>query len=192
MSNLLRIRTIKSGVLALALLASARICSAQAMVGADRGSEIVPFGYVSILSTDWGPYHNYGYTVGVDYTRFIRSIVQPSLEFRYNSANGKTVSEHSYEGGLKLQTTIRGFHPYATILYGHGDIKFNYYIPGYSGDASGIYAFGGGADFNLGPQWKVRLDYSRQHWNLDPNTLTPSTLGVGVAYTVPFHSGRPH
>lgn len=160
------------------------------MVSADRGAEIAPFGYLSILNPDWGPYNNTGYTVGVDYTRFIHSIVQPSIEFRYNHANGTTVNERSFEGGLKLQTTVHNLHPYGTILYGHGNIDFNYSIPGYPGDASGIYAFGGGLDFNVKPQWKVRLDYSRQHWNLDPNTLTPSTLGIGVGYTIPFHTGR--
>jgi hypothetical protein len=36
----------------------------------------------------------------------------------------------------------------------------------------------------------LRVDFSRQQWNIDPQTLTPTTLGVGIAYRIPFHNGR--
>jgi hypothetical protein len=183
-------RTLKPSLLLGVLLAATQIAAAQAVVSAERGAELAPFVQTTLLSPDWGPTRNFGYTVGVDYTRFIHShsIVQPSVEFRFTSANGHTVNEHSYAGGLKLQTTIRRIHPYATLLVGKGTITFNYDNGNYYGDSSFIYSIGGGADFNVAPQWKVRLDYTHQHWNLDPNTLTPTTLGVGIAYTLPFRT----
>jgi hypothetical protein len=189
MQSLLR-PILKPALLLGVLLAATQLAVAQAVVSAERGAELAPFVQTTLLSPDWGPTHNLGYTVGVDYTRFIHSIVQPSLEFRYTSANGTTVDEHSYAGGLKLQTTIRRISPYATLLLGKGTITFNYNNGNYYGDSSLIYSIGGGADFHITPQWKLRLDYTHQHWNLDPNTLTPTTLGVGIAYRVPFHTRR--
>lgn len=173
-----------------ALLPLSTTARGQAMVGAERGAELAPFGMATVLSPDWGPTHNLGYTVGLDYTHFIRSIVQPSLEARLTSANGSTVNESSYSGGLKLQASIHGIHPYATVLAGRGTIKFNYNNGNYYGDASIIYSFGGGAEFNVTPAWKVRVDYTHQHWNLNPNTLTPTAVGIGLAYRLPFFSGQ--
>jgi len=173
------------------LLASAGIVSAQALITAGRGSEIAPFAQTTLIYPDWGPNRNFGYTVGIDYTRYIRSIVQPSIEIRLTGANGKAVNEHTYTGGLKLQTTIHGVHPYATILAGYGTIAFNYPNGSYTGDNSVIYSLGGGADFHVTSQCKLRLDFSQQEWNLGTNaSLTPVALSVGVSYALPFHNGR--
>ena len=130
--------------------------------------------------------------VGVDYTRFIRSIVQPSLEVRVTGANGTVVNEHTYTGGLKLQTTVHRIHPYATFLVGYGVIDLNYFNGGYNHDNSVIYSLGGGADFDVTSLLKVRLDATHQNWNLggSDGSLTPVTFSVGVAYSLPFHSGR--
>ena len=49
------------------------------------------------------------------------------------SANGTTVNERSYTGGLKLQTSIHRVHPYATFLAGYGTIHFNYNNGTYTG-----------------------------------------------------------
>jgi len=73
---------------------------------------------------------------------------------------------------------------------GHADIDFVHPIGTYYGDASMIYTLGGGADFNVTRQWSVRMDFTDQRWNLDPNSLTPTAFGLGVAYSIPFHVGR--
>jgi opacity protein-like surface antigen len=130
---------------------------------------------------------NLGYTVGVDYTRFIRSIVQPSLEFRMTRANGDTVDERSFTGGLKLQATIHRVHPYATFLGGNGDIYFVHPINNYLSDNSFVLSLGGGADLDVTSQLSVRVDFTHQQWTIDPQTLTPVTLGIGFAYRLPFH-----
>ena len=172
------------------LLASSQIAPAQAMEAAQRGGEIAPFALTTLLSPDWGPTTNVGYTVGVDYTHFIRSIVQPSLELRMTSANGSTVGERSYIGGLKLQTTIHGIHPYFTLLGGEGRITFTNPTNSYVGDNTFIYSLGAGAIIPIHSQLDLRLDFTHQQWNINPQTLTPVTLNVGIGYRLPFHNGR--
>lgn len=181
----------KSAALLGIMLATAPVLTAQALVAGERGVEIAPFAQYALLNPDWGQTNNFGYTAGLDYTRFIRSsFIQPSLEFRYTRANGQTVNERSYTGGFKLQTTVHNIYPYATILVGHGNIDFNYPNGGYQGDNALIYAFGGGAEFNVTQCWKLRLDFSSQHWNLGNYPLTPFTLGVGIAYRLPISNHR--
>lgn len=190
MSNLSHCSIWKVACLCVVLLTSARLAPAQAMEAAQRGGEFAPFVQTTLLSPDWGPTSNVGYTIGVDYTRFIRSIVQPSLEVRMTSANGSTVGERSYIGGLKLQTTIHGIHPYFTLLGGEGRITFTNPTNSYVGDNTFIYSLGGGAIIPIHSQLDLRLDFTHQQWNIDPQTLTPVTLSVGVAYRLPFHNGR--
>jgi opacity protein-like surface antigen len=189
MRNLLQTRTRKAASFLGILLATTGIASAQALITAGRGAEIAPFAQTTIVSPDWGQTRNIGYTLGVDYTRFIRSIVQPSIEIRMTSASGITVNERTYTGGLKLQTTVHGIHPFATFLAGYGTIHFNN-TTFYTGDNAMVYSLGGGVDFNVTQQWKVRADFAGQNWNLGNATLSPMTLGVGVAYSLPFHTGR--
>lgn len=184
MRNLLHRSTLIFGV----LLAATQVAAAQAIVSAQRGAEIAPFAQATLIGPDYGQTHNLGYTVGLDYTRFIRSsIVQPSIEFRYTSAKGITVNERSYAGGVKLQTTIHGIQPYATLLVGHGNIDLAVPQGTYAGDNAIIFAFGGGADFPVTHLLRVRAEIMSQHWNLEQATLTPTTYGLGVVYVLPFH-----
>lgn len=174
------------------LVAGATIAvRAQAIPTVQRGAEFAPFVQTTIVNPDWGQTKNIGFTAGFDYTRFIPAIVQPSLEFRATRATGRTVNESTYLGGIKLQTTIHNIHPYAVVLAGKGIIGFNYfYNGGIKGDDSAVYAYGGGAEFNVRRSWKARAEYTQQHWDFDPNTLSPSNFGFGVAYSVPFGNRR--
>jgi opacity protein-like surface antigen len=190
MRKLLNHWTMKSLLLLGVSLAARAVASAQAVETAQRGAEITPFFQSTILRPDYGPTNNFGYTIGVDYTRFIRSIVQPSLELRVNHAGGLTVGETGYLGGLKLQATVFGIHPYGTFLAGSGTITFTHPIGYYYSDGSFVWALGGGADFNVTSSIKLRADFTQQHWNIDPPVLTPMTFSLGVAYSLPFHRGE--
>jgi len=181
--------TVLTGMLAGFVLTATPVASAQAMVTAQRGAAITPFAATTLLVPDWGQHDNIGFTAGVDYTRFLRSIVQPSLELRVTNANGLDVSERSYTGGVKVEAAFGRIHPYGTFLAGTGVITFTHPIPGYDSDTSFVYSLGGGAEFNVLPSWKVRADFSQQHWDLDPQLLTPVTLSVGVAYSIHFRGG---
>lgn len=167
-------------------LAGTAVASAQATLAAQRGAELAPFVQTTMVSPDWGPTYNLGFTAGLDYTRYIHSIVQPSLEVRFNDAPGSTVSEHSFVGGLKLAIPFGRIIPYGTMLAGNGTITFAHPSGNYLSDNSFIYALGGGADIAVLPQWKVRLDYSAQTWNVGQNGLTPRAFSLGVSYVIPF------
>ena len=156
----------------------------QAKITAGRGNAFTPFAQMTLVGPDWGPTENLGYTFGLDYTHFIRSRVQPSLEARATAANGSTVNEHSYLGGFQVQLPFHGIYPYATLLGGYGGIHYNYDNGGYTGDHSLIYSLGGGADVPLARALRLRLDFTRQTWNIAPQTLNPITLSAGLAYSL--------
>ncbi len=186
MRNLLNHWTTKSALLLGVSLAATGIASAQAVVAADRGAAISPFVQTTLVAPDWGQPNNLGFTAGVDYTRFTPTLIQPSLEGRMTIAHGTQVSENSYLTGFKLETAFHSIHPYATLLAGMGYITF-VNQPGYPKDSSFVYSIGGGAEFHVLPSWKVRADFTEQHWNLDPQILNPKTMAVGIAYEIPFH-----
>jgi len=186
MRKLLNFWTSKSAVVLLALLTAPAAASAQAIVAAQRGAELAPFVQAVVVDPDWGQPRDTGYTAGVDFTHFGRSLIQPSLEARYTSATGTQVNESSFTGGLKLGTTVHGVRPYMTLLAGYGDITFVHPRGNYLGDNSTIYSFGGGVDIPVRPSLRVRIDFTEQSWNLDPDGLTPMTLGVGFSYSLPF------
>lgn len=164
---------------------------AQAIPTIQRGAELAPFVQTTIVNPDWAQTNNIGFTFGVDYTRFIPSIVQPSLEFRATRATGHTVNESTYLGGIKLHTTVHNIHPYAVVLAGKGVIGFNYfYNGGIKSEDSTVFAYGGGAEFKVHRSWKVRADYVLQHWNIDAGALSPSAFSFGIGYTVPFRDRR--
>ena len=186
MRNLLSGWIAKSAVFLGISLAASGIAIGQAVVTADRGAAIATFATSTLVHPDWGQPNNIGFTVGVDYTRFTPTLIQPSLELRMTHANGTQVGENSYLTGFKLETGFHRIHPYATFLAGMGYIAFKNQ-PSYSSDSSFTYSLGGGAEFNVLPSWRVRADFTEQHWNLDPQILTPMSFGVGVSYSIPFH-----
>jgi hypothetical protein len=178
----------KIAILFGASLSATGIASAQAFNTARRDAEITPFFETAVLRPDYGQPNNTGYTLGADYTRFIRAIVQPSLEFRMSSATGQVVGERSLLGGVKLEASIFGVHPYGTYLVGNGVITFTHPIGDYFTDNSFVRSIGGGAEFKVYSHLMLRVDFAQQHWKLPP-VLTPMTFGVGVAYNIPFHPG---
>jgi hypothetical protein len=179
------VRGIRCSLVLLFLSLTSAVAHAQAMVTAGRGTAVTPFAQMTLVSPDWGPTRNLGYTFGVDYTHFIRSRVQPSFELRAATANGTTVNERTYLGGFQLQTAVRRVYPYVTFLGGYAGIHYNYYNAGYTGDHALIYSLGGGVDVPVARYARARIDFTRQSWNLEPNTLNPMTLSVGIAYTLP-------
>jgi Outer membrane protein beta-barrel domain len=193
MRNPLSYWTTKSALFLGVSLAATGIAPAQATVVGQRGAEITPFVQTTVLMPDWGQTNNIGFTGGVDYTHFIRSIVQPSLELRVTNATGITVGERTYSGGIKLQAAIRKVHPYGVFLVGAGVISFVHPTMTsnglYSSDESNVYTMGGGAAFDVLSQWQVRGEFTEQHWDIQPQILTPKTFSVGIAYRIPFHNG---
>lgn len=168
---------------------------AQALPTATRSADISVFAGFLTDTPDYGPYRNNGVSAGVDYTRYIRLPIEPSIELRTNIADGKTVNERTYLFGPRValrlpQRSLRRFHPYADLLVGIGDIHFNFNNNGYLGDNSTVYSYGGGVDIDLVRHFQARFDFNGQHWKTGRNvTYTPNLILFGVVYHIPF---RPH
>ena len=198
------LRAVHKALTALALLipvaASAR-GHAQAVETATRVSEISVFGQYQYLHPDYGPRNDSGIIAGVNYTRFFRSILIPSFELRATyAAKGATVGEETGLGGVRVDLHLRRFdrlRPYADFLVGAGQINFTHpvaYPSGlYAHDNSVVLNYGVGADYDIFFHLALEVEYQFQHWNIGsaqaPDTLTPSMLGIGLRYRIPF---RPH
>ncbi|HEY5382187.1 MAG TPA: outer membrane beta-barrel protein [Acidobacteriaceae bacterium] len=176
---------------AVLLALTSNLAHAQAGPTASRSAGISVFGgYLSDLP-DYGPYRNNGFSFGVDYTQYFKHLpVAPSLELRANIAQGKTVNEHSYGFGPRIQYDHLGpLHPYADLLIGPGNIHFNFPY-NILGDNSTIWSYGGGLNYDLSHHFQALIDFQGQHWKTGHNvTLSPSLLIIGVRYNIPF---RPH
>ncbi len=176
-------------------LAEAHTAAAQALATADRNSTVSAFAQGIYMQPAFQQPANFGYAVGVDFTPIFVRRVQPSLEIRATADSGSTAKEFTYAGGLKLATVIGRIRPYVAVLEGIGTVYFNH--PSvltrkglYAHDSSMMLSLGGGAEFDAGRLWQLRLDYSKQYWSLDSRTIRPVALSVGIAYRIPFRGAK--
>lgn len=181
------------------LIAGTGVTVGQARVSALRESEIAPFSLATYMYPDLTTYGypesaNFGYAAGVDITPFMFRRFQPALELRFTGDSGPIAHEYTYSGGLKVATIFRGIRPYATLLKGLDAIYFTHPIATprgpYARDGSPMFSVGGGAEFDVGRSWQVRVDYSKQHWALASPDIRPYAVSMGVAYRVPFRKGK--
>ena len=189
MRNLLNRWTVKSAVVLGLSLAATGIASAQATAAGGRSAEVAPFFQATSITPDWGSEKNFGYAFGVDYTRLTRGVGSPALEFRMTRSNGLRVDENTFAGGFKLVSYAYGFYPYATFLIGRGTINIHPGGPSLATNSGMMYTMGGGADFRVRPNIKLRADFTQQNWSFAPHRLTPVALSIGVSYTLPFGQG---
>jgi hypothetical protein len=186
------------GLLFLLLLAasSQTAARAQQLPTASRSMDIFAFGGYTFSQPDYGPHEN-GVTAGVDFTRYFKWPVVPSLEIRGNYTTGPVIKEKSILFGLRLHTNFKRFHPYADALYGGN--KINFVIlprgPTYTYDIASAISVGGGVDIDLVNNFQAKFDFQNQFMNFGPNgtqpnngdfTLTPRYWTGGVVYRIPF------
>ena len=158
--------------------------SGQATYTADRTNGFSVFGGVSKLDTDYGVTDN-GFMFGGDFSHSIRfRRILPSIEARYTGSTGTGITEKSFMGGLKLETKIYRFHPYANALIGYGEITV---VPLKYTDNSVAYGFGVGADINVTRSFALKVDAQEEFWKLGQATsaLTPRMATVGILYRLP-------
>ncbi|WP_035348097.1 outer membrane protein [Edaphobacter aggregans] len=173
--------------------------NAQAVPTAARKAELSTFMTYTRLTPDYGPQQNNGVMIGVDcalFTRYLR-YVTPAVEFRMKFANGDTVDQKTYGGGIRVEKEFRGrFHPYANFLVSAGYINYNFKPPNilpngkpYTSDTSVVYSYGGGLDLDMTPNFSARGEFLAENWSLGgytPTTLTPTMWSVGLKYRIPF------
>jgi opacity protein-like surface antigen len=176
----------------------------QSLTTASKSAEISAFGGYVASQPDYGPFIKTGFGAGVDLTIFPRFPVAPSFEVRAHEVSGPYLIQRSLMAGLRVQRDIRNrFHPYADFLIGVGQIEYKPIPnPDYTADQSKAYSIGGGINIDLAYHLAAKFDYQQQEWNLGPNaqnkpqggdyTLSPTTMLVGVTYTVPFRKLNRH
>jgi Outer membrane protein beta-barrel domain len=182
----------------LVVLSEGRAARAQADPTATRTAALSAFGGYTNSNSDYGRYRNTGGTVGVDYTRYFRWRVIPSLEIRGNYTTGPDLKQGSILFGPRLQMDLHRFHPYADVFYGGTKIIFQFPpAPGYTYDIASTVSVGGGVDIDVLSHFQAKIDYQKEFMNFGPNgtqpnnadfTLTPSLFTVGVVYRIPFRA----
>jgi len=190
MTNLLHRSIRNAALLSGIVLGAVHAAAGQAVATGGRGAELSPFAFATVVAPDYGQPHNVGYTLGIDYTHFIRFILQPSVEVRFARASGQQINENSFGGGLKFHTNIGRVRPYAAALIGQGNLTFHHMGVNTKIDKSTAFWYGGGAEYEVNSQWRIRGEFMQQYWDLAPGSITPSTFSVGFAYTIPFRHGR--
>jgi opacity protein-like surface antigen len=166
---------------------------AQGIPTASKEAAISFFGAYSRVYTDRNSQKDNGFTFGVAYTHYFDWFLTPSLEVRGKIANGGTVGEKTFGGGIRVEHRLKKFSPYANFFGSYGKITFtqpNTSGPGpsYRYDDSTVYSTGAGLDYYITSEWAARVDYQFEHWNVGlHNTFTPQIFSIGVLYRIPFH-----
>jgi hypothetical protein len=154
----------------------------------------------SRLTPDYGPTSNNGIAVGGSYTRLTHWWLDPAIEFRAKIANGITVDEKTFGGGIKGVKKIGRFSPYADFMISYGAINLHLTNPPilpdgspYVSDTSIVYSYGGGVDYRIFGNFSARGDFQYEKWYIDkyanpykPLHLSPTSINFGVVYTLPF------
>lgn len=191
-----RVFFVRIAALVLGFCAGGSVLYAQARPAGEKSGDLSVFAMYHRLTPDYGPTNNNGISFGADYTRYTRWWVKPSIEFRAKIANGTTVDESSFGGGIRAEKPIGNFHPYADFLISAGSIKYHLKTPPvlpngqpYTSDGTVVYGFGGGLDYDVWRNFAVRGDYQFEKWHLDkyaPIDLSPNGWSVGIVYRIPF------
>jgi opacity protein-like surface antigen len=165
---------------------------AQGLPTASKEAAISFFGAYSRVNTDRSSQKDNGFTVGFAYTRYLHWFLTPSLEVRCKIANGDSVVEKTFGGGIRVEHRFKNFYPYANFFGSYGKIRFTNPItsvpgPRYYYDDSTVYSTGAGLDYDITSNWAARVDYQFEHWHTGlKNTFTPQIFSIGILYRIPF------
>ena len=141
---------------------------------------------------------NLGLTAGLDLglPTFSR-LVRPVAEFRgtFPIDGGKVDSQRYVLGGLRADIWLgHRLHPYADILLGRGEMKYGdgYFFQNqdYILTTTWMESFGGGLDYDISHNLRIKLDAQMQHWGaapVDGGSIYAKTGTVGVVYVFNFN-----
>ena len=168
--------------------------NAQALPTSQRKAELTAFGTYTHLTPDYGPQNNNGATFGVGYSHSFQ-LLTPAVEFRVKIANGETVNQKTYGGGIRLEHEWNRLHPYGMFMISAGYIDYHFRTPPimsngkpYLSDSSVVYGYGGGLDYDLTPRFAARGEFQAENWSLGgytPVSLSPTMWSFGVVYRIP-------
>jgi hypothetical protein len=183
----------------LAVTSQAQIQEGNKAPQASREGEISVFAGYTNAGPDYGQTRNNGATFGADYTRYMNRFLAPSVEVRFNFADGTTVDQRNFLAGLRLQADVSRMHPYVDALFGVNHLSFDHpFKSTYTSDNAFAKSFGGGINVDVYKNFQANADFQYVLVNFGANgtlpnnaefTLTPTYATVGVVYRIP--SRRP-
>jgi len=181
--------------LAAVLLLTASLAYGQGEATAAREISLSGFGMGTGTYTGINGGRNIAFTAGFDLGLHPIGSIRPEIELRGTEPvdSGGIVGEKNALGGVKFTGFLNSrLHPYGDVLIGRG--KMNYagtgYVVGsvaYQYTSSIVYAFGGGADYDLTGHFPLKGDYQMQRW-LTPVTTSgaayPQAISFGIIYRI--------
>ena len=176
------------------IFSALQLLPGQAVPTASKTSELSFYGAYAHVWPDYGTEQDNGAIFGVEYTRFLRCFLTPSLVLRGKVVAGPVADQRSWGGGIRGQRRLGNFYPYIDFLVGAGTITFTHPfidVTGrlYESDNSVVYSLGGGVDYDFASHFAARVDYQFEHWDLGTSqSFTPNTLSVGVVYHISPHT----
>lgn len=161
-----------------------------------------PSAFVGLTGTYTGleSSRNLGVTAGVDIGFHPLFGLLPSIEARgtFPLASGTIVGERDALFGLRVQKRYNRVRPYADILFGRGELKYQsggFIVPAqnflYIESTSNVISPGVGVELDLTPHFAAVIDGQLEHWNIPFSTGTnPASPGslyskagtIGVVY----------
>lgn len=166
-------------VLAAVLLGCVRM-SAQSIPAGIKTADIEVGGGYGRTAPDYSPRQFNGFKIFGDYD-FLK---YAGVEASFNHAAGSTpsISENTFEAGVRARFPYREFRPYVRIMAGLGSFSGGQKT---QDGTYGLYAAGAGLEYWLPRKFTVRADYEYQRWgNFPPRGLQPNITSIGVAYRI--------
>ena len=169
----------RSLVLLCLLVGASSALHAQATPAASKLGDLqIGAGYVR-GQPDYSPLLFNGFAVYGDFD-VVRHFGVEAGFHRIAGGGNVSITETSYDAGIRYRYPIGPFSPYAKILVGRGSFSYG---NSYQNGGYGLYAGGGGIDYRVTPRVVIRADYEYQRWgNFPPRGLQPNLFTLGAAY----------
>jgi hypothetical protein len=182
--------------LVVGILGGAQTARGQAMPTASQGSNLSVFAGATGTSTGIDQGKNLGITAGADYTIGGFFGFRPAVEVRgtYPIHDGQVDDQKSFLAGVRVERSIRRFHPYGDFLIGRGEINyisvFAIEYSEYIRTDSTVYSPGAGLEYDLTHHFALRVDAQDQHWDTPVNASGSAWAKqgtVGATYRFDFN-----
>ncbi len=162
-----------SSRLTVLLLLAAPALHAQATSTASERLQLSAFAGASGVYTGLNSGRNLSITAGADLTLRRYFHVNPALEVRgtFPVDNGQVDGQRNVLAGLRIAGTFGRLHPYADILFGRGEIKYNPPLLNqpqtflFTQSTSNVLSPGVGLEVDLTPHFAFRADAQYQRYD---------------------------
>lgn len=172
----------------LVLLAASTHLYSQALPAAEKKGYLEVGASVVVANPDYSPGKKAGFNIFGDYN-FLTHFGAEAKFTQIGGSGSNGVSERTYEAGGRFLWSFRPkflghrqLTPFANFDVGGGTFNFQ---DKYQNGTYGMFAGGGGGDYNVARSFDVRAAYEYQRWsNFPPNGLQPNLFTIGVLYRI--------